>query len=179
MPPLSVVSCRKTEKAVLIKPIHIVFPANAMALISSTDFLTPLSRALSRPSVFQGIDSQLIRCDIVFGMPSQDCRGTGICKLTSDVSAPLNLKNDCRNSVAFAGKGGEGDQVVLVFFRELLCSNLYSRQFRKGVFEMTEPCPLPVDLTEMLELKGNTLLPGRYAILEQDGCFRITISCGF
>lgn len=150
-----------------------------MAFISTTDFLTPLKRVPSRPSVLQGIDSQLIRCDIVFGMPSQDCRGTGICKLTSDVAQPLNLKNDCRNSVAFAGRAGEGEQVMLVFFRELLCSHLYSRQFRKGILEMTEPCPVPLDLTETLGLKGNMLLPGSYAILEQDGCFRISITCGF
>lgn len=150
-----------------------------MALISSTDFLRPLIRVPSRPLVFQGIDSQLIRCDIVFGMPSQDCRGTGICKLTSDVSQPLNLKNDCHHSVAFAGRAGEGEAVVLVFFRELLCPHLYSRQFRKGVLEMAEPCPLPSDLIQTLGLNGNTLFPGRYAILEQDGCFQITIACGF
>lgn len=149
-----------------------------MALISSADFHAHFEARL-RPSVFQGIGSQLIRCDIVFGMPSQDCRGTGICKLSSDVNAALNLKNDCHHSVAFAGRAGQGEEIVLVFFRELLCSDLYSRQFRKGVLEMPEPCPLPGDLVETLELKGNTLLPGRYDILEQDGCFRISIACGF
>lgn len=150
-----------------------------MAHISTTDFLPPVHRVPSRATVLPGIESQLIRCDIVFGMPSQDCRGTGICKLTSDVGAPLNLKNDCRNTVAFAGRGGEGNQVVLIFFRELLCSHLYSRQFRKGFLEMAEPCLLSADFTETLGLSGNVLLPGRYVIVEQDGCFRIAVACGF
>jgi hypothetical protein len=148
-----------------------------MALISSTDQFSKLTRALSRPAAFQAIDTQLIRCDIVFGMPSQDCRGTGICKLTSDFQANLHLKQECRNTVAFAGRVGVGNRLTLIFFRELLCTQLYSRHFRKGVLEMTEPCPLPQELVSALQLKGNALQPGRYSIEEQDGCFRVDISC--
>lgn len=148
-----------------------------MANISSADSFTPLQRLTSRAVAFQEIDSQLIRCDIVFGMPSQDCRGTGICKLTSDLDAPPQLKNDCRNTVAFAGRAGEGRRVMLAFFRELLCAQLYSRHFRKGVLELTEPCPLPENLVNTLKLKGNALLPGKYAIREQEGCFQVELTC--
>ncbi|MBV6440399.1 MAG: hypothetical protein DYG98_12805 [Haliscomenobacteraceae bacterium CHB4] len=148
-----------------------------MANISSADSFTPLQRLTSRTTAFQGIDSQLIRCDIVFGMPSQDCRGTGICKLTSDLDTPPQLKNDCSNTTAFAGRVGEGNRVMLAFFRELLCAQLYSRHFRKGVLELTEPCPLPEGLVNNLKLKGKALLPGKYMVQEQDGCFRVEVAC--
>ena len=149
-----------------------------MANISSTDLRTSSARQSSRLSAFQGISSQLIRCDIVFGMPSQDCRGTGICKLASEYEASLQLKNDCRNTVAFAGRAGEGNRVTLVFFREMLCTQLYSRHFRKGVLELPESCPLPDSLVENLQLKGCSLLPGNYTVTEQEGCFRVDIACG-
>lgn len=149
-----------------------------MANISSTDLRTSSVRYSSRLSAFQGISSQLIRCDIVFGMPSQDCRGTGICKLASEYEASLQLKNDCRNTVAFAGRAGEGNRVTLVFFREMLCTQLYSRHFRKGMLELPESCPLPDSLVENLQLKGCSLLPGNYTVAEQEGCFRVDIACG-
>lgn len=149
-----------------------------MAHISSTDFSLPDRRLLSRTSPFQNLDSQLVRCDIVFGMPSQDCRGTGICKLTSDVFQPLNLNKECRRTAAFAGRTDGGQKVSLVFFRELLCVNLFRHHFWKGVLEMTESCPLPADLVADLGLKGAVLLAGKYPIQEREGCFRVDISCG-
>jgi len=44
---------------------------------------------------------------------------------------------------------------------------------------MTESCPLPAGLVAELGLKGAVLLPGKYPIQEQDGCFRVDISCEF
>jgi hypothetical protein len=149
-----------------------------MANISSADLRVPNARTSSRLSAFQGISSQLIRCDIVFGMPSQDCRGTGICKLASEYEARLQLKNDCRNTVAFVGRAGEGERITLVFFRELLCTQLYSRHFRKGILELPESCPLPESLVGSLQLTGASLLPGNYTVTEQEGCFRVDVACG-
>ncbi|HRI59070.1 MAG TPA: hypothetical protein PK228_05095 [Saprospiraceae bacterium] len=148
-----------------------------MALISSADHFSTIERASSRPLAFHGIDTQLIRCDIVFGMPSQDCRGTGICKLSSDVFQPDGLNKECRRTVAFASRTDGGQQLSLVFFRELLCINLYRHHFHKGVLEMTEPCPLPAELIADLGLEGDMLLPGRYLIQEYEGCYRVDISC--
>jgi hypothetical protein len=149
-----------------------------MAHISSTDFRQPFERASSRLSAFQNLDSQLIRCDVVFGIPSQDCRGTGICKISSDVLALRHSNADCRRTAAFVGRGRGSDKVVLVFLRELLCTNLFRRHFRKGVFEMPEACPIPAELGSKLRLSGHFLLPGRYAISEKSGCFCVEISCG-
>ncbi len=67
---------------------------------------------------------------------------------------------------------------MLVFLRELLCVNLFRRHFRKGVLEMPEACPISAELESQLGLSGKVLLPGRYAVAEQGGCFCVEISCG-
>ena len=149
-----------------------------MSNISSTDFRLVAGMGSSQPSAFQGAHTPLIRCDIVFGMPSQDCRGTGICKLTSDLTQPPDLQKQCRQTVAFAaGFAGEG-KVSLLFFRELLCVDLFRRQFRNGVFDMPEPCPLPHSLAEQLGLNGKSLLPGKYSIEADGTCLKVAICCG-
>lgn len=150
-----------------------------MAHFSSTDYFSPSGKFLARPMAFQSIGSQLIRCDIVFGIPSQDCRGTGICKLTSDVFEVANQNKDCRRTTAFASRTADGKKLCLVFFRELLCVNLFRHHFRKGVLQMKEPCPLPPALIADLGLAGNMLLPGNYQIQEHEGCYRVDISCGY
>jgi hypothetical protein len=143
-----------------------------MSNISTTGFRsTAESSAFNFPAA-KNIDTQLIRCDIVFGMPSQDCRGTGICKLSSEFHLS-STKKECRHTIAFASKG-EG-VLSLLFFRPLLCVELFRRQFRKGIFEMPESCPLDQHLKMALGLSGSTLLPGKYTITQQGDCFRVDI----
>ncbi len=149
-----------------------------MSSISSTD-LRPITGAKSSlHSATEGITTQFIRCDIVFGMPSQDCRGTGICKLSSDLDTPPGMKKACRHTVAFAGRGIDENTVTLLFFRELLCIDLFRRQFRNGIFEMPESCILPRKLADSLGLTGSNLLPGQYRIKVQGSCFRVDVNCG-
>lgn len=149
-----------------------------MAHISTAGSRAPFEQIASRFYRFQGIDSQLIRCDIVFGMPSQDCRGTGICKLTSDIHCSTGLKKNCRHTIAFACSTTGGRAVSLFFLRELLCVNLFRNQFRNGSFEMPEACLLTDGLAASLGLKGCTLLPGTYRIEVKGNCFRVDIDCG-
>lgn len=149
-----------------------------MSNISSTDYRPELGTRSSLPSALSGTHTQLIRCDIVFGMPSQDCRGTGICKLTSDLDQPPGMKKECRQTVAFAARSAEAGKITLLFFRELLCVDLFRRQFRNGVFEMPESCPLPGLLAEQLGVSGKSLLPGRYTITADGNCLTVAICCG-
>ena len=72
----------------------------------------------------------------------------------------------------------DGNQITLVFFRELFCAQLYSRHFRKGMLEMKEPCPLPEQLAADLGINGTSLLAGTYRIQESEGCFRVEVDCG-
>ena len=149
-----------------------------MAHISSADLRAALTRKSPLPATFQNLDAQLIRCDIVFGMPSQDCRGTGICKISSDLLQSVTLNQDCRHTAAFVSQKDDGRQLAIVFFRELLCIHLFRHHFRKGMLEMAEPCPLPAELIADLGLQGAVLMPGKYRIHEYEGCFRVNITCG-
>jgi len=111
-------------------------------------------------------------------MPSQDCRGTGICKLSSDLYLPPNLEKNCRHTVAFAGRSAGGNTVTLLFFRELLCVDLFRRQFRNGIFDMPEPCILPRKLADFLGLDCERLLRGQYPVEVRGNCYRVDIKCG-
>lgn len=148
-----------------------------MSSISFTDLRSATGTKSSLLSSTDATGARLIRCDIVFGMPSQDCRGTGICKLSSDLDAPPNMKNECRHTVAFAGRGADENTVTMLFFRELLCIDLFRRQFRRGIFDMPESCNLPRKLADSLGLKAASLLPGQYRIEVRGSCFRVDIKC--
>ncbi|MCB0529654.1 MAG: hypothetical protein H6565_13145 [Lewinellaceae bacterium] len=149
-----------------------------MSNISSTGFRSPLTTGSSLLSAFSGQQSQLIRCDIVFGMPSQDCRGTGICKLSSDLFLQQPPAKNCRHTVAFvSGCDIDPSRVRLLFFREFLCIDLFRRQFRNGIFAMPESCPIPEALAKDLGMNISTLLPGNYSVQEAENCFIVDIDC--
>ncbi len=118
-----------------------------------------------------------MHCDVVFGSPSMDCNGTGICKITGTNSIrPLFLKKDClltKGQICAAPDG----KISLFFFREFLCIHLYRQHFRKGVLTMKEACPLPKEISKSLNLKGKRLMPGNYAVVEMDGYFRVDLTC--
>lgn len=149
-----------------------------MSNISSADHRIVRSANSSLLSSIDATGARLIRCDIVFGMPSQDCRGTGICKLSSDLDLPPNLKKNCRHTVAFAGRGAGENTVTLLFFRELLCVDLFRRQFRNGLFDMPEPCVLPRKLADSLGMDCERLLRGQYPVEVRGNCYRVDIKCG-
>ena len=119
-----------------------------------------------------------LQCDVVFGSPSADCRGTGICKITgTNAFSPLSLKKECRITQAMAVYQPEGQGISLYFFRSLLCTQLYRRHFWRGVLKMDESCPLPEELQGSLKTSYTQMLPGRYQVTEENGWFRVDIDC--
>ena len=121
--------------------------------------------------------SKVMRCEVVFGSPSMNCNGTGICKITGTNSVfAMQQKKDCQLTFGQIAAAPNG-KVSLFFFREMLCIKLYRQHFRKGMLEMKESCPLPADLSKALKLKGSTLLPGNYAVIETAEYFRVDVDC--
>ncbi|MFN0033507.1 MAG: hypothetical protein ACKVUS_00485 [Saprospiraceae bacterium] len=121
--------------------------------------------------------SKILHCDVVFGSPSMDCNGTGICKITGTHAVRhLHLKKDCRLTFGQIAAAPEG-KISLFFFREFLCTRLYRQHFRKGVLVLKEPCALPKEIYKALDIKGKTLLSGDYAVVECDGYFRVDVDC--
>ena len=121
--------------------------------------------------------SKMMHCDVVFGSPSMDCNGTGICKITGTNSIrPMHLKKSCQLTFGQIAAAPNG-KVSLFFFREFLCIQLYRQHFRKGVLTMKEQCPVPSDISKTLNIKAKNLLPGNYAVVECEGYYRVDIDC--
>jgi hypothetical protein len=122
-------------------------------------------------------DSTLqLSCDVVFGSPSADCMGTGICRITArsgvSLSAPVQTQR-CQSTVGllFPIEGGNG--MTLVLTRALLCTKLYKTHLRGSMLVLEKACPLPKDIIKSLGLKINALSIGEYSIKEAEGFLRI------
>jgi hypothetical protein len=135
----------------------------------------PQNQNLVRP--LRETDSALqLSCDVVFGSPSADCMGTGICRITArsggSVSAPEQTQR-CQSTVGllFPIEGGNG--VTLMLTRALLCTKLYKAHLRGSMLVLEKACPLHKDITKSLGLKINALSMGEYSIKEAEGFLRI------
>lgn len=124
------------------------------------------------------IDQQVLNCDVVFGSPSADCSGTGICKITGTNGFFISdQKKECQKTKAVLLERADKQGVTLVFFRPLLCTQLFRRHFWKGVLSMDEPCLLPAEIRDQLSTRFSRMLPGKYAVVETAGYFRVDIDC--
>ncbi|MFN0036357.1 MAG: hypothetical protein ACKVUS_14930 [Saprospiraceae bacterium] len=120
--------------------------------------------------------TQQVSCDVVFGSPSANCMGTGICRIsarTASSPASAEQKRDCQSTVGlmFPIEGGSGMAMVLT--RALLCAQLYKAHLRHGTLRLESPCPLPEEITRTLGLKIGELTPGDYPIQSAEGFLRI------
>lgn len=113
-------------------------------------------------------------CDVVFGSPSNDCRGTGICKITARKSRPAgSARRDCKSTKALFISGESGRSLSMVFARELLCIHIWRNHLRHGMLTLSEPCKIPLDISRTIGLKFHTLRPGQYHVEELEGRYRI------
>lgn len=115
-------------------------------------------------------------CDVIFGSPSSDCRGTGVCKISAHQPGQgwARRHHDCQSTIGICTGLGDGRQLSIVFFRELLCVNILRKHLMRDVLELREPCPLPAELVKFLHLKIKILPPGQYPIEEGQGYYRVT-----
>ncbi|GEM_PF-670991 len=126
-----------------------------------------------------------LSCDVVFGSPSADCMGTGICRISARIgrSTPAReLKQSCRKAVGllFPIEGGNG--VSLILTRTMLCTQLYKTHLRHDMLALETPCKLPPNVVKNLGLKFSELPIGKYLIQRAEGFLRIDFkwpaSCG-
>lgn len=114
-------------------------------------------------------------CDVIFGSPSSNCRGTGVCKISAHQPGhPWPRSRDCQSTIGICTGLNEGHQLSIVFFRELLCVNILRKHLMADMLELREPCPLPAELVRFLSLKIKVLPPGHYPIEEGPGYYRVT-----
>jgi hypothetical protein len=118
-----------------------------------------------------------IHSEVVFGSPAMNCNGTGICRISSMHSVHTDDGyGRCQRTQARITTGEKG-KITLYFFRAHLCIQLFRKHFYKGMLEMTEPCEIPSDLLDKLQIQAKTILPGKYAIVEQNGVFKLELDC--
>ncbi len=118
---------------------------------------------------------QAMSCEVVFGSPSADCSGTGICKISARHTPPPSpsQQRDCRSVLGVFTAGEGGQDFSLLLFREFLCVRVLRNHLLSGVLHVPEPCRLPSGLVDFLHLKTQSVLPGRYPIEAYDGTYRI------
>jgi len=120
--------------------------------------------------------SRQLSCDVVFGLPSADCRGTGVCRISARSSGsptPYLRKERCQSTVGllFPIEGGNGVSLLLTV--GLLCTKLYKQHLRHGTLKIEEACPLPSEVIERLGLSINAIQPGAYTVQHAAGFIRI------
>lgn len=115
-------------------------------------------------------------CEVVFGSPSANCMGTGVCRISarSGQTTPIAAqKRRCQFTTAlmFPIEGGNGISMVLT--RAFLCSNLYKTHLRHGTLVLHAPCRLPDNMIASFGLAFNELSIGEYAVQEAGDFIRI------
>lgn len=122
-----------------------------------------------------GTADKFYRCDVIFGMPSADCGGTGICKIVVNQrpeEAPAGTRN-CRRTSAVFTRNSQSGELSLLLFPALLCPELFRKHLRKGVLRLYEACTLPLSLTAYLGIPTGCLAAGAYAIETHSGYYKI------
>lgn len=120
----------------------------------------------------------VLQCEVMFGSPSSNCDGNGICKIVARSEQPAlrpvqRTRCDHARALFSAIDGGKG--ASLCFRREWLCSKLMKHHFRHGVLEMPEPCPIPQEIARALGLSIGELPAGLHLIEDYGTHFRINI----
>ncbi len=123
------------------------------------------------------VQPRYMQCELMFGSPSSNCAGNGICKIIARGNQPSAIfqRTSCSHARALVGSAGDGNTVFLLFRRDWLCADLMRKHFRHGVLEMPEPCPVPAGLASVLGLRTGELPAGLHLIEDHGTYFRISI----
>ena len=128
----------------------------------------PLRKERTRETLF-------FQCEVMFGSPSSNCSGNGICKIVAQNNRPAAtfMRSSCSHAKALFCSSDDGNEAYMVFQRGWLCSNLMRRHFRHGVLEMREPCPIPPTMASALGLRIRELPAGLHLIEDHGTHFHI------
>lgn len=122
------------------------------------------------------IEPMLLQCEVMFGSPSSNCDGNGICKIVarSSNNHPEPFRRiSCSHAQAAFTSCDNGNGAALIFRRDWLCSKLMRGHFRHGVLEMPEPCPIPKGFVSALGLQITELPAGLHLIEDYGTYYRI------
>lgn len=135
-------------------------------MFTSPSVQNPSVQTIRMPQVAT-MPERHIRCDVIFGSPSADCRATGICKIIASSGDQLLQKRDCQRTAACLSYHDDSNVLSIHLFRELLCVNVWKSHLRDGVLVMKEPCLLPPEISEYFELPTCVLPTGNHVLRDE------------
>lgn len=125
---------------------------------------TALSAALIFPPIRE------VEMEVVFGTPSKNCSGTGICMIAS--LFPQEYTIPCPHAPAII-HCVPNQELVFRFRKHRLCDRAAQAYFSAGFFLVEEPFALPQRLIRQWALPIDTIPPGRYLLEEYSGEWRL------
>ncbi len=113
-----------------------------------------------------------VEMEVVFGTPSKNCSGSGICMITSRF--PEGHSISCPHARAIIHVA-PGEELVFRFRKHRLCNRAVQAYFSAGFFPVEETFSLPQRLVRQFGLPINTIPPGRYLLEEYSREWRLYI----
>lgn len=130
-----------------------------------------MSHLASHPSLPQNpLLSLNHNVEVIFGTPSKNCDGVGICHINGIDHVRVQWK--CPHACACLFRDSSG-HLQMIFDRQRLPSNYAERYFANEEFVMEEPYVFPAALCKLLEIGSHTVNPGRYQVRVSERFFKI------
>lgn len=119
-----------------------------------------------REITYYAAPMQEVITEIVFGTPSKNCEGVGLCRMLS----PVFLKSKqiyCPHATAYFAMDKVRGIYSLRFPKSFLSRQMVARHFYKGLFKVTEPYRVPAHISRALGLQQIlTIREGGYVVKE-------------
>lgn len=110
-----------------------------------------------------------VRSEVVFGTPSKNCSGNGICML-SQHRMDSRFSGPCPKTQCWVRINPVRQAVYLEFDRHTLTEEMMQKHFASSHFSMEEDVRIPLSISKKWGISGRIVLQsGRYPILKQDG----------
>ena len=114
-----------------------------------------------------------VEMEVVFGTPSKNCSGTGICMIASRL--PQGYLISCPHAPVII-HCIPNQELVFRFRKNRLSDSAVQAYFSAGFFPVEEAFTLPQKLIRLWALPIDTIPPGRYLLEEYSREWRIYFS---
>lgn len=124
----------------------------------------------AHPMVMLSTPIREVEMEVVFGTPSKNCSGTGICMIAGRF--PQGYTVPCPHAPAIIHCMPD-QELVFRFRKHRLSDRAVQAYFSAGFFQVEEDFALPQRLIRLWALPTDTIPPGRYLLEEYSGEWRL------
>jgi len=111
------------------------------------------------------------RVDVLFGNPKKACRGSGICRLSTQYQNTRNEKEKpaavCRKGKGILRSYPDG-RLMLSVFKSSLCLRAIKGSFSRPYFTVEEVFKATLPISDGIEYLNVIILPGKYPLKETE-----------